>query len=86
MTDPDSPKKTISVKVFPKSGRSEVEGFRNGVLIVRLKKSAEKGRANKELIEVLSEHYRVKKSEVEIVSGFNKRLKCVSLVINSDPD
>lgn len=59
----------IDVKVFPRSGRSEVEGIRNGVIIVRLKSPPDKGKANEELIQVLSIYYGVGKGHVRIVSG-----------------
>lgn len=69
----------IKVKVFPKSGRSVVEGFRNGVLVVRLKSAPDKGKANMELILVLSGHFGVSKRAIEIVSGSNSRIKVVSI-------
>jgi uncharacterized protein len=69
----------IKVKVFPKSGRSEVEGYRNGVLIVRLNSAPDKGKANKELIDVLNEYYGVGKGSIEIVSGDKSRRKIVAI-------
>lgn len=77
----------IKVKVFPKSGRSEVEGVRNGRYIVRLKSSPKKGKANKELLEVISEHFHIPKGNLRIKRGFTSRKKVVEvLFLNNTND
>lgn len=67
------------VKVVPNSGRDEVlEDGEN--LKVRLKAPAVKGKANKALIEVLANHFNVKKRDIRIVKGDRSREKLVEIL------
>lgn len=68
----------IQVKVLPKASRVKIEPFNQG-LKVHLNSPAAEGRANKELIEVLSEYYNTKKYNITIVKGKNKRDKVVEI-------
>lgn len=71
--------KSIKVKVFPRSGKSCVEGMRNGLLIVRLKSAPEKGKANKELLEVLAQHYFVHINDILVIHGHTSRIKLIKI-------
>jgi uncharacterized protein (TIGR00251 family) len=62
----------LRVKVRPGSGKSEVVD-RGEYLLVYLKSPAEKGRANAELVRLLSKSY----GKVRIVRGFKKKTKTV---------
>lgn len=66
----------VEVKVKPNASKSEVLGCEQGVLKVNVKAPADKGKANKELIKLLSKHY---KKKVEIISGLKSRDKRVVL-------
>lgn len=66
----------VEVKVKPNASKSEVLGCEQGVLKVNVKAPADKGKANKELIKLLSKHY---KKKVEIISGLKSRDKRVLL-------
>jgi uncharacterized protein (TIGR00251 family) len=71
---------TIRVKVIPRSPRSEIgEPLADGTLKVRIAAAPEKGKANEELIRVLAEHYGVRSSAIEIVSGHTSALKLVRI-------
>lgn len=68
----------ISVKVQP--GASKVEIKKEGdFLKIKLHAKPEKGRANKELVEVLSKFLRVPKTSIKIVSGETSRTKIVEI-------
>lgn len=69
--------KTITVKVIPKSSKSEVIGWENDQLKVRLKAVPEKGEANEELIRVLAEYFDIPKSQITIIRGHKSRIKTV---------
>jgi uncharacterized protein len=69
----------IWVHVTPCAHTNSVEGWVDGKLRVRLRQAPEKGRANKALIELLSDHFSVAKSLIEIVSGSTNRNKRVRL-------
>ena len=69
----------LKVKVFPKAGRNQIVGVRNGELVIRVKAPAVKGEANKELVRYLAKALSVSKSEIEIVFGETSRHKVVHL-------
>lgn len=49
-------------------------------LIITLTEPPEKGKANKQLIKALSDHYRVPASSVRLVSGAASRKKVIELL------
>lgn len=65
----------VRVRVVPGSSRQSVEDSGDGTFRVRLKSPPEKGRANVELIEVMSEWFGVPRSSVSIVRGAGSRTK-----------
>lgn len=69
----------IWVHVTTNAHRDFVEGWVDGKLRVRLRAVAEKGRANRALIDLLSSHFSVAKSSIEIVSGTTSRTKRIRL-------
>ena len=69
----------LKVKVFPKAGRNQIVGVRNGELVIRVQAPAVKGEANKELVKYLAKALSVSKSEIEIVFGGTFRHKVIAL-------
>ena len=65
----------IQVKVKPNSSKNQVLED-NGVYCVHVKSPAEKGKANQELVKVLSKHF---KKKAAIIAGFKSRNKRVLL-------
>ena len=70
----------IQVKVIPKSSINLVQAELDGSLKVKLTAAPEKGKANKKLIEKISKHFDVPKSNVRIVSGVKSRKKLVEVI------
>ncbi len=70
--------KRIKVKVIPNAGSNHVtlDGNR---LKVKVKSPAVKGKANKELIALLTEFYNVKKGSIRIVKGERSRDKIIEV-------
>jgi hypothetical protein len=68
----------FSVFVVPNAKKAAVEK-EGDVLRVRLTSPPEKGKANKELIDVLADYFSVRKSDVKIVSGLKSRNKTVQI-------
>jgi len=68
----------MKVKVIANSSRQEVKE-ENGALKVHLKSLPRKGKANEELIEVLAEHFKVKKSQISILKGQRSNIKEVEM-------
>ena len=65
----------LTVKVIPNSKENKIEK-ENGILIVRLKEKAEKGKANIALIKLLTKYFN---SKVRIVSGHRSRNKIIEI-------
>lgn len=69
----------IQVRVVPKAAKSEVVGWENEILKVRIHALPEKGEANEELIRVLSKHFNIPKSHIMILKGHKRKNKLVRL-------
>jgi len=68
----------LKIIVKPKSNVSEVIGFDNNSLIVKVSAPPYKGQSNIELIKTLSIFFDVPKSSINIVKGAKSRIKEVS--------
>ena len=73
----DSESIRLAVKVTPNAGRNEITGFKEGVLQVKIAAPPEKGKANKELTDFLSETLGMKKSSILIIKGQTSRNKVI---------
>lgn len=69
----------LHVKVSPNAKVTEVLGFENDQLKIRLHATPEKGKANQELIDYLAEALKLPKQEVKLVKGQTSRLKTLHL-------
>ena len=69
----------ISVRVHPGAARSEIVGFTGGVLRVKVAAPPVRGKANSELIALLSWALGVDKGRIHIVLGNTSRSKLVAV-------
>ena len=69
----------IKVRVYPSASRNGVVGFVDGVLGVKVSAPPVKGKANKELIVLLSQVLGVDKSQVSIIAGQASRNKVIAV-------
>jgi len=65
----------IKVKVFPNSKKEEVIKKSEDSFEVKIKEKPEKGKANKEVIKVLSFYFKIPESKIRLIRGFKKRNK-----------
>lgn len=71
----------IKIKVIPRSSKNEVVGeMADGTLKVKLTAAPVDGKANEELIALLSKHYGCPKRNIIIVSGATSTRKTIELV------
>lgn len=70
---------TVTVRITPRSGRSQVFGIRDGVLLARVSAPPVDGAANQALVVLLASFYGVAKSRVTIVAGHTARSKRVEI-------
>jgi len=69
----------LTIRVIPNAKVSEVVGRELGVLKVKIAAPPIEGKANEELIRVLSEHYDIPKSLIKIIHGQSGKNKVVEL-------
>ena len=71
----------ITVKVIPLSSKRSIEKVDGFEYDYKIKISAPpvKGRANKEVIEILAKHFKTKKSNISIIKGEKDKIKLISI-------
>ena len=69
----------IMVKVEPRSSKRSVSGVIGDMLKVKLTAPPVDGAANEQLVEVLSETFRIRKSNIKIVKGLSSKNKVVEI-------
>ncbi len=69
----------ISVRVHPNAKKSELVGFSNRVWQVRVSAPPVKGKANTELIALLSDVLGLGKSSLSIIRGHTSRSKVITI-------
>ena len=70
---------TIDVKIRPLSKKTGFDGFLGKRLKINVASAAEKGKANRELIEQLAKAFDIRKSDVTIIRGERSRVKTLAL-------
>lgn len=75
----------LNIRVIPKASRSLIRE-ENDSLKVYLTKAAQDGLANKQLIELLAAHLRVKKYQIKIIKGEKSRNKVVAIDTSAGTD
>lgn len=73
----------VTVRVFPRARKQEIEQLSSGELKLKVKSPPVKGRANREVIEALSSYFRLSPSRISIIRGEKSRLKLVSLEVDN---
>jgi len=71
--------KTIRIKVKPNARRPGLEELSDGTWLARVAAPPVDGKANEEVVRLIAEHFRVRKSQVSIKSGASGRLKLVQI-------
>jgi len=71
----------IRVYVTPNATEASVVRVSEDYFEVRVDERAVGGRANKRLLEILAEHFKVQKSRITIVRGTKSRNKIVQVIL-----
>lgn len=69
----------LQIKVKPNARASSLVQQPDGTWMAQLKSPPVDGKANKELIALIAEHFRCRKADVEIKSGASGRMKLVKI-------
>jgi len=70
---------SLTVRVVPRASRSEIAGYHDGALRIRVAAAPVEGAANHELIRFLSKTFRVPQNAVTIISGSNSKTKIIRI-------
>jgi uncharacterized protein len=65
----------IKVKFTPNSKKDEIVKKKDDEFEVRVKEKAEEGRANRAVIKVLDNYFKIDESKIRLVKGFKERKK-----------
>ncbi len=76
----------VKVYVRPNSSETKIEGLYNSNIKIKLAAPPEKGKANKELISLISKILGITKSEIEIASGITSNYKTIRIKKSSNMD
>ena len=69
----------LQIKVKPNARASSLAQQPDGTWIAQIKSPPVDGKANKELIGLVADHFRCRKADVEIKSGASGRMKLVKI-------
>ena len=69
----------LSVRVVPRASKDEISGLVGDALKVRIQAPPVEGKANANLIKLLSKHWKISRSQIEILSGETGRNKRVRI-------
>ncbi|HEX7333753.1 MAG TPA: DUF167 domain-containing protein [Pyrinomonadaceae bacterium] len=78
------PPRIIQVKVKPNSRASLLEQKEDGTWLAQIKSPPVEGKANEELLALVSRHFKLPKSHVSIKSGGSSRTKLVQIRADRD--
>ncbi len=67
----------IKVRVIPNAPKSEIVKISPHTFKVKVKSPPTKGKANRELVELVAEYFKIKKSSVKITSGEKTKDKTI---------
>lgn len=65
----------LFVKVMSKSSKNEIVGLHGGMLKIKIHAIPNKGKANDELIEFLSDIFLVPKQDIDLLRGEHQKIK-----------
>jgi len=76
----------IKVYVRPNSSETKIEGSYNNNIKIKIAAPPEKGKANKELIGLISKVLGISKNKIEIASGVTSNYKTIRINTRSNTD
>jgi uncharacterized protein len=80
----DSAGVTFSVRVVPRASRSEVVGFHDGALKIRIAAPPVEGAANQELLKFLARRFAAPRASVTLIAGASSKNKIIRIANPTD--
>jgi uncharacterized protein (TIGR00251 family) len=79
MKNSSDKKVTIEIHLQPGAKRSEIVGFREGILYAKVTSLPQRGRANRALVELMAQTLKVPRSAINIIRGQSSRSKVIAI-------
>lgn len=76
----------VSVKVIPNASCDKIIPMPDGSLKIKTQSVAENGKANKSVIQLLANYYKVSRKNVKIVSGETSHQKIIEIIDLQNPN
>ncbi len=74
--------KIIEVKVKPNSKQQKIQEISDKLFEIWVKSRPERGKANKELIKLIADHFKVQQNQIKIIQGLKSRNKTIKINLN----
>ncbi|MFX0138980.1 MAG: DUF167 domain-containing protein [Candidatus Hodarchaeota archaeon] len=74
--------KIFEVQVKPNSKQQKIQEITNELYEIWVKSKPERGKANKELIKLLADHFKVQQNQIQIIQGLKSRNKKIKISLN----
>lgn len=74
--------KIIEVQVKPNSKQQKIQEISDELYEIWVKSRPERGKANKELIKLIADHFKVQQNQIKIVQGLKSRNKTIKINLN----
>ena len=71
----------FNIKVITKASCNKIY-IQNGIIKVKVREVAENGKANKAIIDLFSETFRIPKSNIQIIKGATTSKKTMKIIFN----
>ena len=72
----------VKVKIFANTGKREVIQKSEDVFEIKVKEKPIMGRANNEVIRILSDFFKIPESNIKLIKGFKTRNKIFSVKLD----
>jgi len=69
----------LTVKISPNAKKSEIIGFDNSILKIKIQAPPIDGKANEELVRFLSKEWNISKSKIQILKGESSKIKVLEV-------
>lgn len=70
----------LSVKVIPSSSKDQIIKIDELSFKIKTTKPPEDGKANEAVIEILADYFKIKKSQINIISGHTSQKKIIDII------
>ncbi|MCE5323346.1 DUF167 domain-containing protein [bacterium] len=83
LTMPDT---TLKLHVIPRGSKNEITGWRDDILCIKITAPPVEGAANAAIVKFMADALKIRKSQIELISGEKSREKVIRITGLSEAD